>query len=63
MDLIEAYIHAFNGCYPQKKCVVKPKRVRGEILFRVVIDEESSDRLLNEQDMREATRLFNRGKA
>jgi hypothetical protein len=59
--VIPEYIEAFNRCYPQKKCEIKPKRVRGQVEFRVIIDGDDGGVTLSNDDLREATRMFNRG--
>lgn len=59
--MIQEYIEAFGRHYPQKRCEIKPKRIRGELRYRVFIDGDAGDITLSEADMREATRMFNRG--
>lgn len=60
--MVSEYIEAFHTCYPHKSIEVKPKKVKGEIMFRVIIDKEPGDILLTPDDMKFATRLFKRGK-
>lgn len=59
--MIAEYVEGFNRHYPQKTCKLKPKRVRGEVRFQVIIDGDAGDITLSETDVREATRAFNRG--
>lgn len=60
--MIDDYKAAFNRCYPHHHVAVKPKKVRGEIRYRVIINGEAGDLLLSADDMKGATRLFNRGR-
>ncbi len=62
MSVIQAYIQAFGRCYPHHSLKVKPKKMRGELKFAVVINEDRGDLLLSEEDLRSSTRDFNRGK-
>ena len=62
MDFITAYKQAFLSCYPQKTIDVKPRRVRGALMYRVIIDSDPGDTMLSEEDMRGATRMFMRGR-
>lgn len=61
MDLISRYLEAFAKHYPAKNVKVKPKRLRGDLKFQVVIDGDAGDMLLSEDDIRAAVRMFNRG--
>ncbi len=40
MSVIQAYIQAFGRCYPHHSLKVKPKKMRGELKFAVVINED-----------------------
>ena len=62
MNFIDAYKQAFTRCYPEKNLEIKPRRVRQEMRYQVVINQDKGDLLLSESDMRSATRDFNRGK-
>jgi hypothetical protein len=53
---------AFKANYPMHDVKIKPRKVRGEIRYAVAINGDSGDLLLSEQDIRSATRMFNRGK-
>jgi hypothetical protein len=59
MNFIEAYIQGFKKHYPEKEVLVKSKRHNGNWCYRVVINGDAGDLLLTEQDMRDATRMFN----
>lgn len=56
------YVEAFTKCYPQKRCEVKNayNKQGMHIGYRVGINGDFGDRILSEQDMREAIRVFNR---
>ncbi len=60
--MIQEYKEAFLRCYPHKTVEVKPRKVRGELRFSVVINGDRGDLLLTEEQVGEATRAFNRGK-
>lgn len=61
--MYDAYIQAFHRCYPHKSVSIAPKRQRnGEVMHRVIIDGEGGDILLTADDLKFATRMFNRGK-
>lgn len=61
MSLMQEYVAAFNRCYPHKMVELKPTKIRGEVRFRVVIDQDAGDLTLSENDLRDAVRMFNRG--
>lgn len=60
--MIREYKEAFQRCYPDKSVEVRPKKVKGEIRFRVVVDKDPGDLLLTKDDIMYATKQFNRGK-
>lgn len=60
--MIAEYIAAFHRCYPHKACEVRPVRKRGEVRFRVLIDNDGGEFTYSDEDLREATRMFLRGK-
>lgn len=60
--MIPEYKEAFSRCYPHHHIEVKPKKVRDELRFRVIINGEAGDLLLSAEDMKGATRLFNQGR-
>ena len=60
--MIADYIEAFQSIYPGHTVEVKPKKVRGEIRFQVIVDGDRGDITLSESDVKEATRAFKRGK-
>lgn len=63
--MLEAeYIAAFQRCYPHKSIILIPRKVGpGEWRTRVVIDREAGDLMLTDDDLRDATKMFNRGRA
>jgi hypothetical protein len=62
MTFIDAYKEAFSRNYPHHTCKVTPRRVRGELRYAIIINGDKGDLLLSEEDVRSATRDFNRGK-
>lgn len=60
--MIGEYVAAFNRCYPQKKIEVKGFRKRGELRFKVLIDGDAGSDTYTEDQLRSATRDFNRGR-
>lgn len=60
--MIAEYKEAFGRCYPHHHIEVKPKKVRDEVRFRVIINGEAGDLLLSADDLKGATRLFNQGR-
>jgi hypothetical protein len=61
-NIIAQYLEAFGQHYPAMQVQVKPKRVRGDLKFAVLINGDAGDLLLSEDDLRSAIRMFNRGK-
>jgi hypothetical protein len=62
VSLVAEYIESFGRCYPHKKVEIKGKMKNGELLYRIIIDKDPGDILLNGEDMRVAIRGFNRGR-
>ena len=60
--MIAEYKEAFVRCYPHHHVEVKPKKVRDEIRYRVIVNGEAGDLLLSSDDLKHATKLFNRGR-
>jgi hypothetical protein len=62
--MIAEYIEAFQRCYPGRSVELKPKRDNRtrEIRWRVIIDKDGGDRLLSDDEVKQATRDFNRGR-
>lgn len=60
--MLDDYKQAFLACYPHKTIEILPKKVRGEIRYRVFIDKDGGDTLLSGDDIKFATRMFRRGK-
>lgn len=63
--MLEAeYIAAFGRCYPHKTIELKAKKMGpGDWRTRVIIDGDPGDVILTDDDMREAIRMFNRGRS
>lgn len=64
--MLQQYIEAFNRCYPHKTVDVVPVRSKkhGEPpKYAAIINNNRGDILLSEDDIRSATRMFNRGKS
>lgn len=61
LTFIQAYIEGFAKHYPDKNVEVKAKRQPdGSRKYAVVIGGDTGGILLSENDMRDATRLFNK---
>lgn len=63
MDIVQAYIEGFERCYSQAKVAVtfagKKKFSDRLPRWNVAINGSTDGRPLTEQEMREATRMFN----
>lgn len=64
MTYVQAYVEAFQRCYPQTSMHVRNRwdRTNGTMTHYVVINGDRGEFALNEEQMRSATRDFNRGK-
>ena len=61
MNFIEAYIAGFSKHYPEKEIKIRGKRqADGSRKYMVVINGDTGGLLMSENDIREATRMFNR---
>jgi hypothetical protein len=61
MTSVEAYLQAFSKHYPAKTVSIRGKRQQnGGRMYAVLIDGDSGGMLLSENDLREATRMFNK---
>jgi len=64
-NLIQAYMEGFLRNYPHHDVKVRPMRGRkhgDEPRYSVIINGDRGDISLSEDDLRSATRAFNRGK-
>jgi len=64
MNFIQAYISAFQTCYPQKNIRTRFAGTQADRTpqWWVIIDHDRGERPLTEADMKSATRDFQRGR-
>lgn len=62
--MIAEYVEAFNRCYPHHHVKVKPVRKHRdpEVQYRVFINGDGGEHTLTADDIKSATRMFNRGR-